>query len=327
MLARLWAPLLQCLSLQLAQLSQSSPLLTAACTLLRAGLLIVPRRAHELLSLVQALISCTASSTVADVQSAPCIMTLLANCMPIISRVVSGTLAPTGSTSQRSSLSGQALPLSTQVVYSADVQVTAHGMAAVTRQLLLQASIQVAAQDSTSHDPDSIVALLHLASVCMAQMPQVLCDSQLLGSLSAATISAMQTFHGDQGRSVLAWTEALCTVGCAPPPAVGLHPSSITAGTTNGSGSRGGRGGRGGGRGNVPAAAVDLQDQAHASFTTRQPIYTQMAIMLHSGNVGPSLMLALLLAASGTMRSELMLPIAMCMHNIWHAVGSDCFWR
>lgn len=141
-------------------------------------------------------------------------------------------------------------------------------------------------QQQGGADPDHTSAALALATVGLQQCPAVLAASDL-DMLLSLTLTATRTCHLKQCTAVLDWIQVLAQAAYPQQ----LQHQQRAAGADEG-------------QGNLTCRALHHQ--------------------LESG-VGAQLVLSLLLAASGGMPPDVVLPISLCLHSVWLSVGRRVF--
>ena len=120
-------------------------------------------------------------------------------------------------------------------------------------------------------------------------------------------ITYLRSHDSDQCRAAMDWCQRLCTL---PFDAAATSPSSSAGGGSDGGGGAGSRG--------AAAAASTVV----ACWPGSTLALGQLRAWLDRG-AGAQLVQSLLLAAAGSMPSNLVLPISAALHRIWRAVGNE----
>jgi len=208
-----------------------------------------------------------------------------------------------------------------------------------------------------SMDAELLTPLLRLCCAALLYMPEVLAMPSTLDTLLTMTQASARCCDMEQCREWLKWVTLLCCAPFGGNPAASSQPapnncasatavaSALLSSAQGGNANVGGQGqlqgamagsssgSRGGGKGGGVAFAT-TPPPSNLGLRTSMPLgsgpmsegLVQLATRLDA-NAGSQLLLALLLAASGDMPADLILPIATALHQIWGAVGTSRFAR
>lgn len=147
-------------------------------------------------------------------------------------------------------------------------------------------------------DEDHAAAALSLASVCVQRCPAVLVSVDM-GLLFSMTLVACRTFHLKQVTALLDWVQTAV---------YGAYAQSQPVWTASG------------GSNLMPAEAGATTGGAGFG----RNLLGAMRARLEAG-MGVQLVLSLMMAASGHMPSDVVLPVSLCLHAIWLSVGPQLF--
>ena len=159
-------------------------------------------------------------------------------------------------------------------------------------QLQLAAALRQATQAAAatrSGDADWQMPILQLGEACVQHQPAVAADAATLDALLHTAERSMLSWHRDVCEAALRFAESLLCVGCQQ-----RRGGSKSAGAAA-----------------PPPAASSAAAAAEQHLQSR----------LDEGRLGASLLLRLLLAASGAMPPYMVVPIADALHRCWRTVG------
>lgn len=163
----------------------------------------------------------------------------------------------------------------------------------------LTAACQSIVEQQGAADEDFAAAALSLASVCLQRCPAVLVGVDM-AALFSMTLVASKTYHLKQVTVLLDWVQvAVCGAYAQVQPVWDA----------------------GGGSPLVPA---ELSAAPAVGVGFGRSLLSAIRLRLETG-MGPELVLALMMAASGAMPSDVVLPVSLCLHSIWLAVGPSLF--
>ncbi|PSC72785.1 hypothetical protein C2E20_3887 [Micractinium conductrix] len=163
-------------------------------------------------------------------------------------------------------------------------------------QLQLAAALRQATQAAAatrSGDADWQMPILQLGEACVQHQPAVAADAATLDALLHTAERSMLSWHRDVCEAALRFAESLLCVGCQQ-----RRGGSKSAGAAA-----------------PPPAASSAAAAAEQHLQSR----------LDEGRLGASLLLRLLLAASGAMPPYMVVPIADALHRCWRTVGDARF--
>jgi hypothetical protein len=161
---------------------------------------------------------------------------------------------------------------------------------------LTAASQSIVSQQGRADD-EHTAAALSVASVSVQRCPAVLVSVDM-GLLFSMTLVACRTYHLKQVTALLEWVQAAVYAAYAQ-----VQPMCDTS------------------RGSSPAPSAAV---AQAGVGFGRNLLAAMRTRLESG-MGVELVLGLMLAASGGMPSDVVLPVALCLHAMWLTVGPTLF--
>lgn len=161
---------------------------------------------------------------------------------------------------------------------------------------LTAASQSIVSQQGRADD-EQTAAALSLACVSVQRCPAVLVSVDM-GLLFSMTLVACRTYHLKQVTALLEWVQAAVYGAYAQ-----VQPVWDTS------------------RGSSPVQPAAV---AQAGVGFGRNLLAAMRARLESG-MGVELVLGLMLAASGGMPSDVVLPVALCLHAIWLTVGPTLF--
>jgi hypothetical protein len=164
----------------------------------------------------------------------------------------------------------------------------------------LSAACQTIVAQAGGADEDLTVAALSLFSVTLQHCPAVLVGVDM-GLMSAMALVASNTYHLKQATAFLNWVQV--TAYGAYAEAQPMWRASSSSNTL------------------LPAAATPGAGPGAAAGRTT----LAAARMRFEAGMGVQLVLALLMAASGGMPSDLVLPVSLCLHALWLTVGPQLF--
>jgi hypothetical protein len=147
-------------------------------------------------------------------------------------------------------------------------------------------------------DEEHAAGALSLASVCVQRCPAVLVSVDM-GLLFSMTLVACKTYHLKQVTALLDWVQTAVYGAYAQ-----LQPVWTASGGSN----------------LMPADAGASSGGAGCG----RNLLGAMRARLEAG-MGVQLVLALMMAASGHMPSDVVLPVSLCLHAIWLTVGPQLF--
>lgn len=162
----------------------------------------------------------------------------------------------------------------------------------------LSAACQSIAAQGGSADDELATAALSLAAVCLRTCPAVLVSVDV-GLLFSITLVASKTYHLKQVTALLDWVQTAV---------YGAYAQVQPVWDASGGSSM-----------MIPAAAA-----ATAGVGFGRNLLAALRVRLEAG-MGVQLVLALMMAASGSMPSDVVLPVALCLHAIWLSVGPQLF--
>lgn len=164
---------------------------------------------------------------------------------------------------------------------------------ATLQQLIRQALGAAAASILQQHgaaDPEHTSAALALTTMSMQQCPAVLATSDL-DVLLLLIISATKTYHLRQCTAVLDCIQVLAQAAYLQHQ---QHPTALSVGS------------------------------AYGNLSPGSLFLTALRRRLEAGS-GTDVVLSLLLAASGAMPPDIVLPVSYCLHSVWLSVGQAAF--
>lgn len=156
---------------------------------------------------------------------------------------------------------------------------------------------QAAVSQQGRADDEHTAAALSVASVSVQRCPAVLVSVDM-GLLFSMTLVACRTYHLKQVTALLEWVQAAVYAAYAQ-----VQPMWDTS------------------RGSSPPPSAAV---AQAGVGFGRNLLAAMRTRLESG-LGVELVLGLMLAASGGMPSDVVLPVALCLHAMWLTVGPTLF--
>lgn len=165
----------------------------------------------------------------------------------------------------------------------------------------LTAASQAIVTQAGGADEDLTVAALSLFSVCLQRCPAVLVAVDM-GLVSAMALLASNTYHLKQATAFLDWVQVTAYGAYAEAQPMWAASSSSSV---------------------LPAAAA-FSAQGGAGAAAGRAFLAGVKLRFEAG-MGVQLVLALLMAASGGMPSDLVLPVSLCLHALWLTVGPQLF--
>jgi hypothetical protein len=195
-------------------------------------------------------------------------------------------------------------------------------------------------------DPDFNIPLIKLCCNVLRHMPDVCALPSTLEALLSMTLHTGRTYDMEQCRQWLDWAPLLCTAPFQPGSSLPTSSSASALGPPCAAGAGQGLVGSGAGEASSGPSAGGTGSQPQQStagpglsLTHAVTVQTssvpqvvhvgqlpeglaRLAGMLDAGSAGPQLILTLLMAASGDMPPDMVMPIATALHQIWSSVGT-----
>jgi len=172
-------------------------------------------------------------------------------------------------------------------------------------------------------DPDYVVPLLRMCSGVILSLP-VLTQAMpnTLDMLLGMTLKTSCSYSQEQCKAWLHWAVLLCSAPFKPPPS--QAPSEpLTSYIASRVDQLMMDSGHGAQHTHHPAMMLG-PNQPQMVQAVSQPALMRLAVWLEGG-AGAQVVLAMLLAASGGMPPDLILPVATALHHVWAAVGTQRF--
>lgn len=217
----------------------------------------------------------------------PCMMSMLGACVEITSKCLSLQAQELRPSSPSAASVSEQEGLGKDGV--ADVVAQAHANVCRIASTAIQRACHLVLDPKTPPgDSEPLVELLNLATCCVQHLPGAVNGAMQVDNLFTVTLKACQSSDPLQCRAVLSWVPALCAAGYADTP-------------------------------------VDYRE---ASPTLTSPEAREATHLIRDRldkGLGPQLVLALMMAASGQMPPDMVLPIAGCLHSLWRSVTTERF--
>lgn len=176
-------------------------------------------------------------------------------------------------------------------------------------------------------DPDYVVPLLRLCSGVITSLPTLtLAMPNTLDLLLTMSLKTSSTYSQDQCRAWLQWVVLLCSAPFKSPSQQQQQQQLVSEPLTSYIASCVDQlmADTGNSRHRPHPVLVMEPNQPVVVQPMSQPAMMRLAVWLDSG-AGAQLVLAALLAASGGMPPDLILPVATALHHVWAAVGTQRF--